>query len=177
MRNIGLAPASVLVFILSSSLAAQQSTEPTPRPARHPIAVAYDTYKNRMTAYIDSMPEAEFTYRLAPATKSYDEIIGHTIETNFGVCAGARKVPSPKKGEKFEALVTSKTELSALLRASHEYCNPLFDELAVGTMASSDLTFLPLHTAQMTALMESYLAARGTALKTSEAGRSKPARP
>jgi hypothetical protein len=176
MRLTGLVPAIASVAF-ASSLAAQQPAESTARAARHPIAVAYDTYKKRMMAYADSMPADEYTTRIAQGTKSYDEIIGHTIETNFGVCAGVRKETSPKKGQKFEAVVTAKPELSALLQASHEYCDPLFSQLAHGTMASSDLTFLPTHTAQMTALMESYLAFRGHELKTSEAGRAKPARP
>jgi hypothetical protein len=154
-----------------SSAAAQDAPAATPAAQRHPIAVSYETYKKRMAAYVDSMPDDAFTARLSPATKSYDEIVGHTIETNFGVCAGARKEASPKKGEKFEGVVTNKAALSALLQASHAYCDPLFAQLTVGTMASSDLTFLPIHTAQMTALMESVLTSRGHGLKNSEAGR------
>jgi hypothetical protein len=153
------------------SAAAAQDAPAAKQAPRHPIAVSYETYKKRMAAYVDSMPDDAFTARLSPATKSYDEIVGHTVETNFGVCAGARKEANPKKGEKFEGAVTSKAALSALLQESHAYCDPLFAQLAVGTMASSDLTFLPIHTAQMTALMESVLTSRGHGLKNSEAGR------
>ena len=166
----------VSAILGSAAMPAQQPNEPV-RPTKHPIANVYELYKKKMMAYVDSMPADGFTSRMSPATKSYDEIVGHTIETNFGVCAGARKETNPKKGEKFEAVVTTKAELGALLRASHDYCDSLFAELAVGTMASSDLTFLPLHTAQMTALMETYLAMRGQGLKTSEAGRIKRPQP
>jgi hypothetical protein len=166
----------VSAILLSAALPAQQPNEPV-RPAKHPIANVYELYKKKMMAYVDSMPADAFTTRMSPATKSYDEIVGHTIETNFGVCAGVRKETNPKKGEKFDAVVTTKSELGALLRASHEYCDALFADLAVGTMASSDLTFLPVHTAQMTALMETYLAMRGNEIKASEAGRTKRVQP
>ena len=50
-------------------------------------------------------------------------------------------------------------------------CDPLFAQLTVGTMASSDLPFRPIHTAQMTALTESVRTSRGHGLKNSDAGR------
>ena len=177
MRHTRLLASLAAATLGSTASPAQQPTEQAVRPAKHPIANVYELYKKKMTAYVDSMPADAFTTRMSPATKSFDEIVGHTIETNFGVCAGTRKETNPKKGEKFEAVVTTKTELGALLRASHDYCDSLFAELAVGTMANSDLTFLPIHTAQMTALMETYLAMRGSEIKASEVGRTKRPQP
>jgi hypothetical protein len=163
------------VFLMPIALAAQDSAKAAPKPARHPVAAAWELHSRRLMSLADSMPADAFTTRWAVGVKSFDELIGHAVETNYGVCAGTRKVDSPKKGQKIEGAVVTKTDLIALLRDSHAYCDSLFTSLVPGTMANSDLTFLPSHSGQMGALMEAYVLARGTTLKNSEAGRAKPA--
>ena len=165
---------SIVATALPMVISAQDTLAKTSARPRHPVAVAWEIQSRRILSLADSMAADAYTTRLTAGVKSFDELIGHAVETNFGVCAGTRKVESPKKGQRIEGGVVSKTDLIALLRESHQYCDSLFTTLAPGTMANSDLTFLPAHTGQMSALMEAYVLSLGASLMNSEAGRRKP---
>jgi hypothetical protein len=117
------------------------------------------------------MPEADYAVRSATEARSFGEIIGHAVLTNFGVCAGAKNEENPKKGVAFEGVVTAKADLVSLLTASFDYCEPAF---AAGAAApGSDLIFAISHTHRMLGVLESYLRMKGLALANSEIDRPK----
>jgi hypothetical protein len=149
-----------------------------PRPTtRHPVTARYEVEKKKLEALADSMPADAFEMRIAGNLKSFGEYIGHTVDTNFGVCAGATNRTSPRKDQPVEGVVTAKGELLALAEASFAYCDSVFSSLPIGSMANSDLTFLATHLAQTTALMELHLLMRGYQSPTAEAGRRRPRKP
>jgi hypothetical protein len=163
----------LLAFAGVSPIAAQTPSDTTRPAPKHPLTNSYTLVKRQLLAAADSMAADGYAARLTPEVRSFAEIIGHMVETNFGVCAGARKETNPKKGEKFDVVITSKSELVPLLRESFVYCDVPMNQLVPGTMGSSDATFLVSHTAQMVVLADLYLVSRGAAPPNSEVLRTK----
>lgn len=167
---------TALLFLSSAAVcpvdaqAPADSTRPAPK---HPLTNSYTLVKRQLLAAVDSMAADGYTARLSAEIRSFAEVVGHVIETNFGVCAGARKETNPKRGEKFDAVVTAKATLVPLLKESFTYCDAPMNQLDPATAGGSDATFLVSHTAQMVVLAELYLATRGIHAAKSEVLRTR----
>lgn len=157
-------------FTRAGAQAAPDTTRPAPK---HPLTNSYTLVKRQLLAAADSMTTDGYAGRLAPDVRSFAEVIGHVVETNFGVCAGARKEANPKKGEKFDGIIAAKAELLPLLRESFAYCDAPMNSIPPGTAGGTDATFLVSHTAQMVVIADLYLVSRGTTPANSEVLRTK----
>lgn len=164
----------LLTGFLAVRTSAAQPPAVTAKPL-HPAVLAYEIVKKRMTALADSMPSDGYATRMSKDMKSFDEAISHVVDTNFGVCSAVRKEARPK-GDLAEGVVSGKPELQALLRASFEFCDPVFASLTPQTVASSEVTFVTSHAAQNSVLLEAYLVIRGYRMQGYEAVRKSPAR-
>jgi hypothetical protein len=165
---------SLGVFVLASSFigpvdaAAQAPTAAA--PPKPPALTMYELYAQRIVTTADTMPEDAYENRLAPGVRSFAEAVGHTIDTNFGVCAGARRLESPKKGIDHERSVRGKADLVFALREAIAYCTAFVAEAAAAGTHASDVEFVNAHNAQMLVLMDAQLISRGlTPAKGSEA--------
>jgi hypothetical protein len=149
---------------------AAASAQSPPSPAKPPAVGRYDLYTQRVLSAADLMPAEAYDSRLAPGVRSFGEAVGHSIDTNFGVCAGARRLESPKKGINHEQSIHGKAELVAALREAVAYCSAFVAQAAAAGTHESDLAFLNTHNAQMLVLMEAQLIGRGlTPAKATEA--------
>jgi hypothetical protein len=131
------------------------------KPARPPALAMYELYAQRVLTAADQLPPEAYASRLAPGVRSFAEAVGHTIDTNFGVCAGARGLESPKKRVNHEQSFAAKTELLNALRAAVAYCTPFVAEAAAAWTHASDLNFINTHNAQMLVIMDAQLIAQG----------------
>jgi hypothetical protein len=162
-------PGIALVVSASFSIAAFAQS-PAPAAAKSPALAMYERHGERMIAAAQLMPEEAYSARLAPGVRSFAEAIGHSIDTNFGVCAGARKLESPKKGINHEQSIAAKADLLPALKDAIAYCAPFVVEAVAAGTHTSDITFLNVHNGQMVVLMDAQLIARGLApAKGSEA--------
>ena len=71
------------------------------------------------------MPEESYSFRATPQVRTYGEMIAHIADVQTAVCSMAKG--EPKRGN--AAGKTSKADLSAALKASFDYCDPVYDSI------------------------------------------------
>jgi uncharacterized damage-inducible protein DinB len=81
----------------------------------------------------EKMPEEHYAFRPTPDIKPFGQLVAHAALMQFRTCAMLKNEESPRKDEKEDATRT-KAEVTALLKASAEYCDPLVRGLADATM-------------------------------------------
>jgi hypothetical protein len=159
--------AGVVLTLSTLIQAAPQDAGAQPAAAAKPpvpVAVLDQTRKAYLAA-AEAMPEADYQLRLAPGVRSFAEVIGHAVDTNFGVCAGARRLESPRKGQRTEGVVTARPDLLRLLGESFDYCR---EYAGAEKNPSSDLLFLISHNARGIGFLEMYLRHNGIAFTSPE---------
>jgi hypothetical protein len=86
---------------------------------------SYTGIKNTLLKAADKMPEADYSFRTTPAVRTYGEIIGHIADTNLLLCGMAKgEQKTGNAGTK-----TSKADLVAALKASFDYCDPIYNSM------------------------------------------------
>lgn len=169
-RNLSVLAVVVLTHPLSAPMRAQQ---PPATPSRPPAVVSYEQIRKRAVSMSELMPESGYKNQTAAEARSFGEVIGHTVDTNFGVCASVRKTDNPRKGQTTEAVVADKATLIALLNDSFTFCDPVFAALTPTSGADSNAIFVLTHTSEMLGLMGGYLRAHGLPMTNAEADRPK----
>jgi hypothetical protein len=163
-----------LIFVTSvgASGAAQAPAGTPAAPKKHPVHATYEFTKKAVIAAAEAMPAEQYGVRANNEARSFADLVAHSVSTNFGVCAGARKETNPKAGQRFEGEITSKSELVDLLKASFEYCDVPF--AAATGETGTDLTFAISHNNRMLGSMELYLRMQGLAIDGSEINKPAP---
>ena len=95
----------------------------------HPISAdaksSYESIKNILLKSVDKMPVENFSFRTTPQVRTYGEMIAHIADAQFTLCGLA-------KGEQKKvdtAGKSSKADVSALLKQSFDYCDPVYDSI------------------------------------------------
>ncbi len=87
---------------------------------------AYDGIKNTLTRAAEEMPEADYSFSTVPGTtRTYGEIIGHIADLQMMLCGMAKG--EQKRGD--ASSKKTKAELTASLKASFDYCDPVYNSL------------------------------------------------
>jgi hypothetical protein len=82
----------------------------------------YALIKGSLLKAADKMPEENYSFRTTPQVRTFGEMIAHVADAGLMMCAGV-------KGEKVTANArskTSKADLVAALKASFDYCDPVY---------------------------------------------------
>lgn len=169
MRVEGLLCAIAVVTM--AALPQAQSAPPAPKPSKPVVLGSYEYTRKGMIEAAELMPEAGYGLRSSDEAKSFGEIVGHAVLTNFGVCAGARGEENPKKGIDFEATVTAKAELVTLLKASFAFCDAAMAK--ADPAPTGDLLFTIVHNQRMLGALEGYLLSKHLSLTSPEISRPK----
>ena len=109
---------AVLIPALFSSIALNAQNNPFSTDARQ----TYTMVKNSLLKAADKMPEENYSFRTTPQVRTFGEMIGHVADAGLMMCAVV-------KGEKVSANArskTSKADLVAALKASFDYCDPVY---------------------------------------------------
>ena len=122
------------------------------------------------------MPEENYSFRTTPAVRTYGEIIGHIADTNLLLCGMAKgEQKTGNAGTK-----TSKADLVAALKASFDYCDPIYNSMtdssgaAMVKMFGRDVTKLGVlnfniaHDNEMYGTAVAYLRIKGIVPPSSE---------
>ena len=112
--------ASLLLFALTS-LAYAQATAPPPDPAT-PFKNFYNYTKQNLIRTAEKMPAEHFSFKPTSDVRSFAEVFGHIIDTNYMACAGVRGEANPNKVE-FEKTLKTKDEVVKAVKASFDYCD------------------------------------------------------
>jgi uncharacterized damage-inducible protein DinB len=91
---------------------------------------AYDTNRKFIEQSVAQVPEE--LYGMRPGAqmevRTFGQIVGHLIYTNYSWCAQAKGEPSPIQGKDYEK-VTSKAELVRTLHEAFAYCDGAYAAL------------------------------------------------
>ena len=114
---------SISIPILAAALmtAALAQDNPFSADARQ----TYALIKSSLLRAADKMPAEDYAFRTTPQVRTFAEMIAHVADAQFRMCAVV-------KGEKPPASVaskTAKTELVPALRASFDYCDPVYEKM------------------------------------------------
>ena len=160
---------AVLIALASSSVVYAQN------PFTASVKQNYAGIKNNVLRGAEKMAEADYNYRPAPESRTFGEVVTHIATVQAALCGAA-------KGEdkKIDGTKTSKADAVAALKASIDYCDPLYDALTDATGAESAkmfgrdsnkftiLNFNVIHDNEMYGTMAVYLRAKGVVPPSSE---------
>jgi hypothetical protein len=163
---------TLLVFIAVVSCSAIYAQS---NPLSSAVKQNYTGVKNNILKGAEKMPEENYSYKPAPESRTYGEVITHIATVQGALCASA-------KGEdkKFDGSKTGKADAVAVLKATIEYCDPIYDALTdangveMGKMFGRDtpkfniLNFNVIHDNEMYGTMAVYLRAKGVVPPSSE---------
>jgi hypothetical protein len=115
--------ASLLIFAVGLVVlpAIQAQDNPFSADARQ----TYALIKNSILRAADRMPTAEYSFRSTPQVRSFAEMIAHVADAQVRMCGVVKgESPTATAGSK-----TAKAELVAALKASFDYCDPVYESM------------------------------------------------
>jgi DinB superfamily len=112
---------SRLLFIaiaLGAAMCSAQDNNPFSADARQTYALV----KSSLLRAADRMPAEYYPFRTVPAVRTFGEMIAHVADAQFLMC-GVVKGEKPAADARSK---TSKDDLVAALKASFDYCDPVY---------------------------------------------------
>jgi uncharacterized damage-inducible protein DinB len=123
------------IVLLSVSLSAQA---PAPRPPQTMsmfLQGQYTTLKRNLTGAAEKMPAEHFSFRPTPEVRTYAELFGHTIETQYFFCHAVKGGANPVDGKALEKIVTDKAGVVQMVKDGFAYCDDVFASLTDDKLA------------------------------------------
>jgi hypothetical protein len=165
---------SLMILTLAAGFSAG-SIYAQSNPLSGAVKQNYNGVKNNILKGAEKMPEADYAFKPAPESRTFGEVITHIATVQGALCASA-------KGENktFDGTKTSKADAVAVLKASIDYCDPVYDALTdangleMAKMFGRDtakfniLNFNVVHDNEMYGTMAVYLRAKGVVPPSSE---------
>jgi DinB superfamily len=162
--------ATLLVLAASASALYAQSN-----PLVTEMKANYNQIKNNILRGAEKMPEADYSFKPAPESRTFGEVVTHIATVQAALCASAKGESRQLDGTK-----TAKADAVALLKESIDYCDPVYTGLTdagameMGKMFGRDrskfgiLDFNVIHDNEMYGTMAVYLRAKGQVPPSSE---------
>jgi len=116
----------ILALSLSSLPVLRAQDNPFSADARQ----TYAMIKDSLLKAADKMPAAEYSFRTVPPVRTFAEMIAHVADGQIRMC-GVVKGENPPANASSKS---TKAELVAALKASFDYCDPVYEKMtdAVG---------------------------------------------
>ena len=166
-RIVTLAMAAVL-----SLTAAEAQSNPFSDDARQ----TYALIKGSVLKAAEKMPAEDYSFRTTAEVRTFAQMIAHVADAQFRMCGVVKgETPTASAGSK-----TAKAELVPILKASFDYCDPVYETMtdAVGAAkvrwARWDMSKLGLlnwnisHDNEMYGIMGAFLRVKGIVPPSSE---------
>ena len=162
--------AVVLLFAGVGSLKAQSN------PISEDARKDYASIKNILMKSAEKMPEESYSFRTTPQVRTYGEMIAHIADVQTLLCSAV-------KGEMKKSMAggkTSKADLSAALKKSFDYCDPIYASMTDADGAGTAkvmrqtqsklgvLFFNVIHDNEMYGQMVAYMRIKGIVPPSSE---------
>ena len=126
-------PLTVVMLLNMVSLAGAQEPAKTANPVGASTRPLYDRIKDYLVRSADRMPEEHFGFQPTPDVRTYAQLLGHIITSQYMFCSDALGEKNPAPGD-FEKTHTTKTALAEAVRASFKYCDRAYE------LSDSELT-------------------------------------
>lgn len=153
-----LCAAGCAVVLFGASLTAQAPAA-KPRPPQTItmfLQAQYATLKRNLTGAAERMPAEHFAFRPVPEVRTYAELFGHTIETQYFFCHAVKGGANPVAGKALEKIVTDKAGVVQMVKDGFAYCDDVFANLteeaatAMITMGAAPSTWQTVRGNQLT---------------------------
>lgn len=131
--NNALAPAALLVFLLSLGFPMSGQTAP-PASSNNVLSAwlrnSYAGRRNNIIKSAENVPDDIYGLRPGPQkeVRTYGQIIGHLANFNYLWCSQAEQEKNPAEGKDFEKLET-RAELVKALKEAFSYCDAVYANL------------------------------------------------
>ena len=164
--------ATVLPLLLAAGVSAVYAQS---NPLSSELKANYNNIKNNVLRGAEKMPEENYSFKPAPESRTFGEVVTHIATVQAALCASAKGETKQLDGTK-----TSKADAVALLKESVDYCDPIYNAmtdatgLEMGKMFGRDrskfgiLDFNVIHDNEMYGTMAVYLRAKGLVPPSSE---------
>lgn len=116
-----------LLFLALTGLAQAQTQAPPPDPAA-PFKNFYNSTKRNLIGAAEKMPAEHFSFKPTSDVRSYAELYGHIIDTNYYACAALRGEANPNK-DNLEKTLKTKDDVVKAVKASFEFCDAALTNL------------------------------------------------
>src|SRR6266545_1120462 len=99
---------ALAILLLTLTCLAQAQTADAVAP---PFKNFYEYYKRNIVGAAEKMPAEHFSFKPTPEVRSYAELFGHVINTNYSACAAIKGEANPQKDNDFEKTAKTKEEV------------------------------------------------------------------
>ncbi|HMV51400.1 MAG TPA: DinB family protein [Blastocatellia bacterium] len=123
---------SMILLLALTSLALAQTQTPPPDPAA-PFKGFYNYTKQNLIGAAEKMPAEHFSFKPTSDVRSFAEVFGHIINTNYMACAGLRGEANPNKDD-LEKTLKTKDDVVKAVKASFDYCDVAMKGLTDATL-------------------------------------------
>ncbi len=113
---------AVVIVLEMVTLAGAQEPAKVADPVGASARPLYDRIKGYVVRSADQMPEELYGFRPTPEVRTYAQLLGHIITTQYMFCSDALGEKNPAPGD-FEKTHTTKAALAEAARASFKYCD------------------------------------------------------
>ena len=124
---------TLALLFLALTYAAQAQTQATPPDPTAPFKGFYNTTKKYLIGAADKMPAEYFSFKPTSDVRSYAEIFGHIIDTNYYACSALRGEANPNKDE-LEKTLKTKDDVVKAVKTSFDYCDGAMKTLSEATL-------------------------------------------
>ena len=122
---------TLTIFLLALTCLAQAQT---PAPSGEvPFKNFYNNTKQNIIGAAEKMPAENFSFKPTPEVRSYAEIFGHIMNTNYFACSALKGEANPNKDD-LEKTATTKEQVVKAVKASFDYCDGAFKSLTEGNL-------------------------------------------
>jgi uncharacterized damage-inducible protein DinB len=85
----------------------------------------YNAQKMNLTQSADKVSEADYAFQPTKDVRTFGQMLAHTANSQFSLCAGAKGEPNPNKDD-FEKSSTTKAAIVKALADSFAYCDTIY---------------------------------------------------
>jgi uncharacterized damage-inducible protein DinB len=85
----------------------------------------YNAQKMNLTQSADKVSEADYAFQPTKDVRTFGQMLAHTANSQFSLCAGAKGEPNPNKDD-FEKTATTKAVIVKVLADSFAYCDTVY---------------------------------------------------
>jgi len=85
----------------------------------------YNAQKMNLTQSADKVSDADYAFQPTKDVRTFGQLLAHTANSQFSLCAGAKGEPNPNKDD-FEKTAMTKAAIVKALADSFAYCDTVY---------------------------------------------------
>ena len=113
------------LLLLVAMFAGRMSAEAQSNPIFADAKTDYVSVRKVILISADMMPAESYSFRTTPQVRTFGQLVAHVADAQIAICSVAKgeSKSGNAKGK------TSKADLVAALKASFDYCDPVYDSM------------------------------------------------